>query len=164
MSGFALDLSGADTKGIEPVPSGPYDVTVYEATIGETSGKGKLPGGTPMLKVQFAIPEDAEDYKNRRFFGNYPLKFPDDYDKSKVAKMQGNLVKLLEALGYSKDEVMKKSFKLDPDDLVGRSCVVVVGIDKAQDWTEETPNMQNVLKGVKPAGSNTGGSSGSGLL
>ena len=148
MSGIPLDLSGADTSGLEPVPSGKYPVDVFEAEVGETAGNpgAKLPKGTPMLKVHFRIPDDHE-YKNRRFFGNYPIEFPEDYDKDKVAKMKGNLVNLIISLGYDKAEVEKGKFKLDPDDLVGRSCTAIVGIQPSRDDPDEKVN---VLKGVKP--------------
>ena len=151
-----LDLSGADDSAFDPIPSGAYPAVVFEAAMTETKGgpEAKLPAGTPMLKVQFKITH--EDYDNRRAFTNYVFP-PEDYDQSKAAKLKGNLVRFLTALGYDRDKIVSGKFKLDVEELVGKECTVVLG---QQEYNGETTNN---VKGVKPAGELVGGS-GSGLL
>jgi hypothetical protein len=155
----ALDLTGADTTGIAPMPSGKYPVSVYEASMTETKGRegAKLPAGTPMLKIQWSVLA-PEEYSNRYLFSNFPTEFPADYDKGKVAKMKGNLVNFLVAVGYEEKDVMSGKYKLDLDDLHGREATAVVSIGK--DHLGE-PN--NELRGLKPAGE-AGDSSSSDVL
>lgn len=151
-----LDLSGADTSGFQPVPPNSYNATVFAIEMAETSGGGKLPEGVPMVKVQFAIQD--EPYENRRVFTNYVLPTPDQHENS--ARFLGSFVNFLNALGVE----LPKTGKFDPAnlaDLEGKECVIRVAIGKT---TEEYPDPQNVVKGVKPAGSPTTSGADSGLL
>lgn len=157
-----LDLSGADLKGFDPVPSGVYAATVYDAEWKETKGgeNAKLPAGTAMLSVQFKIDDvtiDGTEYKNRRVFGQYPLPGADaiaaGYDADKADKLKGSFVKMLVAIGYDEKKVMGGKFNLDIEDMKGRECTVVVG---RQEYPPNSGEFNNTLKGVKPAGSGTG--------
>lgn len=148
-----LDLSGADLKGFEPVPAGSYPCKVFEASMGETSGEGKLPAGTPKLMVTFIVTEG--EFEKRRFWGNYSIP-PADYEKA--PQLKGMLVRFLTALGYDEKKLVSGKFNLDVDDLVGKECVVTVKVE--QRYNAEPGEMTNTVSGVKPAGSATGGKSG----
>ena len=61
MSIGPLDLSGANTAGFEAVDAGRYNAAVAEMSwdaVKNTSGQGKTPAGTPMLKVRFKLISD----------------------------------------------------------------------------------------------------------
>jgi hypothetical protein len=152
-----LDLSGADLKGFEPVPAGAYACTVYEASMGEVSGQGKLPAGTPKLQVTFLVSE-GEFAGKRRFWGNYAIP-PADYEKA--PQLKGMLVRFLTALGYDEKKLISGKFNLDVEDIVGRECVVTVKVEPR--YGGEEGEMTNTVTGVKPAGSSTAGSGGSKL-
>lgn len=153
-----LDLSGADLKGFEPVPAGSYPCTIYEATMGETSGQGKLPQGTPKLQITFVVTEG--EFAKRRFWGNYVIP-PNDYEKA--AQLKGMLVRFLVALGYDEKKLTSGKFNLDLEDIQGRECVVTVKIEPR--FGGEEGEMTNTVTGVKPAGSpTTGATSKAGLV
>lgn len=148
-----LDLSGADTAGFEPVPPNSYNVTVFEIELAETSGSGKLPAGVPMVKVQFALQD--EPYENRRVFTNYVLPSSGQHENS--ARFLGSFVNFLAACGEDEAKIKAKGFDATKlKDLEGRKCVIRVAIGKTSD---EYPDPQNVVKGVKPEGSPVGSSS-----
>ena len=153
-----LDLSGADLEGFKPVPAGSYNCRVFEASMGETSGQGKLPAGTPKLMLTFVVVE-GEEHAGRRFWGNYTIP-PADYEKA--AQLKGMLVRALTALGYDEKKLTSGKFNLDVDDIVGRECVVSVKVE--QRYGGEEGEMTNTVTGIKPAGSATGGNSGSRLV
>lgn len=140
-----LDLSGADTSGFQPVPAGAYNATVFSIEMAETSGSGKLEAGIPMVKVQFALQD--EPYENRRVFTNYVLPNQDQHENS--SRFLGSFVNFLAALGVE----LPKSGKFDPAELSkleGEPCVIRVAIGKT---SEQYPDPQNEVRGVKPAGS-----------
>lgn len=151
-----LDLSGADLKGFTPVPAGSYPCRVFEASMGETGGGGKLPQGTPKLMLTFVVTEG--EYEKRRFWGNYSIP-PNDYENA--ATLKGMLVRALTALGYDEKKLTSGKFQLDVDDIVGRECVVTVKVEPR--FGGEEGEMTNTVTGIKPAGSATGSSKG-GLL
>jgi hypothetical protein len=163
MGKLALDLSGADVSGFPTLPAGTYDAIIDEVTMEETQGgpEAKLPAGTPMMNVHFKITEDidVESHDGKVFnaegkdvWHRYIIP-PDKIDGKKYehkAKMEGILVRFLEAIGYSSEELGSGSFDLDTDDLPGRTCRVVVSRREYQDqWT-------NDVKGVKPAAVESG--------
>ena len=148
--GLALNLAGADLKGFEAFPSGTYDGAVQEVSMIEVKGEdGSLPKGTPGLNVQFRIV--GGDYDNRRVFNNYWIA-PKKYEKK--AMMDGMLSRLFIALGYDEAAVTSGTFEPDLDELVGKACRVAVGQDTYNG------EVKNIVKGVKPAGAD----SGSGLI
>lgn len=178
-----LDLTENESGGFDAFSSGTYDAVVYEAKMDEiknSSGTGKLPAGTPMIKVQFKItggpggqfvvdegqepkPYEAghgEDYKlfNRRVFRNYiiPPRMIDKKPYEHFAMMNGMLVRFLTELGYDETVVTAPDFDLDLAELAGMECRVVISQKsyKAPDSDpNEPPVIQNEVKGVKRAGS-----------
>lgn len=156
-----LDLSYGDTSGFDAVPANSYNCTVYEVTMEETSGQGKLPAGIPMVNVQFAVQD--EEYANRRFFNRYPLPSPDQHERA--AFMVGNFINLLVALGEDEQKIKTKGFNPEKlDDLVGRECVVRVGKELYKRSPEDEGDWTNPVKSVKKAGSSTSSGQKEGLL
>lgn len=160
-----LNLSDADTKGFEAIEAGRYNAEIFEMkmdAVKNASGKGVMPAGTPMVKVQFKLTD--EGVNNRRVFAQYIIP-PADYDKDKAAKIKGMFVRFLTAIG--EDEAKVKSAKYDPDfeDFIGRECVVVVGKEPKKDQSGNIVDGEynNPVKGVKEAGT-LAGSDGGGLL
>ena len=152
-----LDLSGADLTEFEALPSGQYNATIYEMEPVETAGgpDAKLPAGTPGFKIRFAIQD--EPHVGRAVYSNYYIP-PAEYDAQKAAKMKGAFARFLIAIGYHEKDVLSGKLKIDDlSDVGGRECVVIIG----------PPNLEgstfNSVKGVKPAGSK-GGSSSGGLI
>jgi hypothetical protein len=153
-----LDLSGADTSGFEALPTGAYNCNVYEVEMTEVSGSGKLPAGTPMVKVQLRVKE-GEDHANHPVWTNYPLP---DKSYENHAKTVGNFVNFLVALGEDKDKIKAKGFDLSKlKSLEGKECVVRV---TKEEYPQGSGDYTNRVKGVKPAGSLAGGASGPGLM
>lgn len=153
-----LDLSGADTSGFEALPTGSYNCNVYEAEMTEVSGSGKLPAGTPMVKVQFRVKE-GEDHAGHPFWTNYPLP---DKEYENAAKTLGNFVNFLVAVGEDADKIKAKGFDITKlSSLEGRECVVRV---TREEYPKDSGDYTNRVKGVKPAGSAVGGAKAAGLL
>lgn len=156
-----LDLSDAELQTFEALPAAKYNCTVFSAEWQEASGQGKMPAGTPMLKVQFRI-RDGEENSNRRFFTNYMLP-GEGYDPAKAVKIKGIFVGFLDALGYDKKKVMSGKFNLDLEELVGKECVVTVSKEIDPYRTEQNGGetvWTNLVKGVAPAGAPAGAASG----
>lgn len=155
-----LDLSQADTRGFEAVDSGRYNAEVFQIDIDavkNTSGEGKMPAGTPMIKIQYKLLSDAygsDDCNNRRVFQSLVIP-PKDYDQSKAQKMQGMIVNTLVALGEAEEKVRNPKFRPDFSEYVGRPCVLVVGKEPKKDSRGNVieGEFNNPVKGVKPAGS-----------
>jgi len=160
-----LNLSDADLSGFEPLEPGRYNAEVFEMTtdaVKNLSGEGKMPAGTPMVKIQFKLTD--ESVNNRRVFVTYVIP-PDDYDPGKAAKMKGMIARMFIALGDSEETVRSKKFEPDFDDYIGRECVVVVGKEqkRTRDGEIIDGEYNNPVKGIKPAGSIVSTTSG-GLL
>jgi len=155
-----LDLSGADNAGFEAVDAGAYNATIFEISQVETSGSGKLPAGTPMIKVQFAAQD--EEIANRRFFTNYVIPNEEQQpDSQKRARGLGMFVNFLVALGEDEKKLKTKGFDLDSlQDLVGRECVIRVGKELYKRDADDEGTWTNPIKSVKPAGSPTGSTGG----
>lgn len=160
-----LNLQDADLKGFEAIDPGHYDAEVFEMkmdAVKNASGQGKMPAGTPMIKVQFKL--TGEGVENRRVFSQYIIP-PKDYDKAKAQKLKGFLARFFIALGEPEEKVLGKGFDPDFEDFLGRPCVVVLGKEPKKDMSGNIVEGEynNPVKGVKPAGSSTASSSG-GLL
>lgn len=161
-----LNLADADTRGFEAIPAARYNAEVFAMTLDavkNTNGRGKTPAGTLMIKVQFKITD--EPYNNRRVFVTYVIP-PKDYEESKAQKMKGMIVNLFTALGVPEETVRSNKFNPEYDEFVGRECVVVVGREPKKDMEGAVIDgeFNNPVKGVKPAGTLAGATSGSGLL
>jgi|SRR5215831_3041278 len=151
-----LNLSDADLSGFEPLDPGRYNARIHEITmdaVKNTDGTGKMPAGTPMVKVQFRLTDEAP-LLNRALWVTYVIP-PKDYDAGKAAKMKGMLARFFMALGDSEETVRDKNFDPDFEDYINRECVVVVGKEpkKTRDGEVIEGEFNNPVKGVKPAGS-----------
>jgi hypothetical protein len=160
-----LNLSDGDTSGFEPIEPGRYNAEIFKIewdAVKNTDGTGKMPAGTPMMKIQFRLVD--EPLANRRVFTQYVVP-PADYDPVKASKMKGMIIRFFTALGDDEAAVRDKKFDPDFDDYTGRECVVVVGKEQKRDRQGNTVEgeFNNPVKGVKPAGSIAGATS-SGLL
>ena len=172
MSGIGpLNLADAELKGFDAVDAGRYNAEVFAITmdaVKNASGEGKMPAGTPMIKVQFKLVSDAsgneEGINNRRVFASYVVP-PKDYDPKKAAMMKGMIARLFIALDDPEDKVVSKNFDPDFDDYVGRECVVILGKEQKKDSQGNLieGEYNNPVKGVKLAGSIAGANVG-GLL
>lgn len=172
-TGFApLDLGDADTSGIEAIDAGRYPAVLDDLqmdTVKNTSGRGSLEAGTPMIKARFRITQEINGSTNRKVFNNYYPILPKGYDKTKAARLKGMFVNFLVALGEDEDAVRAKGYELDRDELIGRECVVTVGKEQKQTWDGEKlvpmeGEFNNPVKGVKPISSWTGSRSEEALL
>lgn len=151
-----LNLSDADLSGFEPLEPGRYNAKVFEMTmdaVKNTSGEGKMPAGTPMVKIQFRLTDEGP-LNNRAVWVTYVIP-PADYDAGKAAKMKGMLARTFIALGDSEEAVRDKKFEPDFEDYKGRECVVVIGKEpkRTRDGDIIDGEFNNPVKGVKPAGS-----------
>lgn len=161
MSIGPLDLSGANTAGFEAVDAGRYNAAVAEMSwdaVKNTSGQGKTPAGTPMLKVRFKLISDlngeTDGVEGKSVFASYVVP-PKDYEAKKAAIMQGMIVNLFVGLGDKEEDVKNKKFNPDFDDYISRECVVTVGKEPKKDQSGNIieGEYNNPVKGVKPAGS-----------
>ena len=164
MSG-PLNLSDADTSGFDAIEPGRYNAEIFEMkmdAVKNTLGTGKLPAGTPCVKVQFKLTDEGVD--NRRVFAQYNIPGP-DYDAGKAAKMKGMFVRFLIATGDKEEDVKSKKFAPDFEDYIGRPVVVVVGKEPKKDQSGNVIDgeFNNPVKGVKEAGTIVG-NDGGGLL
>jgi hypothetical protein len=161
-----LNLQDADLKGFEAVEAGRYNAEIFSITmdaVKNLSGTGKMPAGTPMVKVQFRLTD--EGVENRRVFSTYVIP-PNDYDATKASKLKGMLARFFIALGDPEEKVMSSSFAPDFEDYIGRPCVVIVGKEAKKDQSGSVipDEFNNPVKGVKPAGTIAGSEAVSGGL
>jgi hypothetical protein len=163
-----LNLSDADLSGFEPVDAGRYNAEIVEInwdTVKNLDGRGKMPAGTPMLKIRFKIVDDGPAH-NRNVWVTY-VNPPADYDPSKAAKMRGMIARFFIACGDTEETVRSESFDPDFDDYKDKEVVVVVGKEPKRDREGNLIDgeFNNPVKGVKPAGSiATATATGSDLL
>jgi len=161
-----LNLSDADTSGFEAVDPQRLNAEVFQITqdaVKNTSGQGKMPAGTPMIKVQWRATEDnVEGLENRRFFSSFVIP-PKDYDKGKAQKMKGMLVNFLTAIGEDEEAVRGKGYSPDWEDFLGRAAVITVGKQPKKDAAGNVVEGEynNPVTGIKPAGSDVGQATGS---
>jgi hypothetical protein len=152
-----LNLSGADTTGFQAADSGTYNCEVVRAEWVEGGTKGgenaKMPAGSPLFKLAVKIVDDV-DGKGAWAWGSYslPVASYEKANKDKAARLKGTFVNMLIGLGFSEEEITSGDFQLDPDSLIGRDCVVVVG---KQPRRSDPDEFDNVIKKVKVAGSPT---------
>ena len=161
-----LNLADADLSGFDPLEPGRYNAEVFEISwdaVKNTDGTGKMPAGTPMLKIQFKITDEPN--VNRRVFCTY-VNPPKDYDQAKAAKMRGMIARFFMAIGFSEEDVRSTKFDPDFDELRERPCVVVLGKEpkRTREGVIVEGEFNNPVKGVKPAGSIVGSDSSGALL
>jgi len=149
-----LNLADADLSGFEAVEAGRYNAEVFEMkmdAVKNTSGTGKMPAGTPMIKIQFKLLDPGVE--NRRVFVSYVIP-PTTYDPKKAATMKGMIARFFMALGVPEEQVLSNGFEPEFDDYVGMPCVVVVGKEpkKTSEGVVIDGEYNNPVKGVKAAG------------
>jgi hypothetical protein len=149
-----LNLQDADLTGFDAIDPGRYNAEIFQMSmdaVKNTSGTGKMPAGTPMIKIQFKITDPPVD--NRRVFLTYVIP-PADYDASKAAKMKGMIVRFFMAMGHSEEEVRNPNFDPQFDEYVGRPCVITVSKEPKRTMQGEIipDEFNNSVKGVRPAG------------
>lgn len=152
-----LDLSGADTSGFDPIPSGWYECIVYEITHVEVEGAdGKLAQGTPGINVQFKV--DGGQYDNRRVFNRYWIPNAEQApDLEKRNKMLGMLARFFMALGWTEEQVKSSSFNLI------EACAEAIGKECKCNVKHDTQYDNNKVTNVKARGEASATESG-GLL
>jgi Protein of unknown function (DUF669) len=152
-----LDLTEREDSTFEAIPGGKYHVRVKDAEMRETSGKGALPKGTPMISLQLQVVkplfETEDKLENRVVFRQLVIP-PKEINKKPYEHykmMNGMLFRALEAVGYSEEELASNSFDLDVEDLVDRECEATV---RRYEWTNpddpEDKRMQNEVTGMRP--------------
>jgi len=152
-----LDLSGSDLSGFEPLEPGRYNARVFDISLDAVKNAGKVPVGTPMIKIQYKLTGNehmGEGLENRRVWQQFVVP-PKDYDQQKAAKMNGMIARFFIALGESEETVRSKKFDPDFEDYKDRECVVVLGKEPKKDRQGNIVDgeFNNPVKGVKPAGS-----------
>jgi hypothetical protein len=132
-----LNLTDYDEQqSFEAMPPGKYYSNIFDAEDRETQGgeNAKMPQGTPMIFCHFMITGkvgetevEDEDYEfyNRRQFRNLVIP-PEDYDAKKRKSMNGMIVALYKAVGYTTEEITSGDFEVDTDDLVEKKLVIQV--------------------------------------
>jgi len=152
-----LDLSGSDLSGFEPLEPGRYNARVFDISLDAVKNAGKVPVGTPMIKIQYKLTGNehmGEGLENRRVWQQFVVP-PKDYDQQKAAKMNGMIARFFIALGESEETVRSKKFDPDFEDYKDRECVVVLGKEPKKDRQGNIVDgeFNNPVKSVKPAGS-----------
>ena len=153
-----LDLTGADESAgkFEAVPAGTYNVQIPQPPVWKQTsnpdGSKTLPDKTPYLNIQLAITDEeknGERVKNRRVFAKVFVPAQGSIPADKLSYHRGTMLNFLLACGFTKEEINKKGFRLDPDTLAGRELVATV----SRGINNHTNEMDNDVKGFKPAGS-----------
>jgi hypothetical protein len=137
-----LDLSGADTSGFDPIPSGTYNVRVERAEWGEVSEQSELLAGAPRLNIGFVVTDG--DYEGRWVWNGFIVP-PESYDETKAARMKGFLVNFLDAAQVidKSDEKSLKKLNMDVGDLIGRELSVRVARKPRSRGSSEMVNAIN---------------------
>jgi hypothetical protein len=157
-----LNLANADLKDtFDAVDPGRYNAKIFAMTmdaVKNLSGTGKMPAGTPMIKVQYQLLSDAtgktEGINNRRVFQTFVIP-PKEYDPAKAATLLSFIGRFFVALGDSEATVKSEGFNPNFEDYIDRECVVVLGKEPKKDQSGNVVpgEYNNPVKGVKPAGS-----------
>jgi len=116
--GIRVDFT--DVKGgFEPIPEGKYDATVFEVEqrISQSSGQ-------PYLNWQFKI--QGGEFDGRRAF----------YMTSLQPQALWKLKQVLSNLGFD-EEALSGDFELDPSELAGLECTVVIAHEQYQGETRD---------------------------
>jgi hypothetical protein len=138
-----------EPQSFDAMPAGKYFATIFDAEDRETQGGegSKMPAGTPMLFFHFMITGkvgetevEDEDYEfyNRRQFRNLVVP-PEDYDDKKRKAMNGMIVALYRAVGFTDAEITSGSFDVDTEDLIEKKLVIQI-TRKPNRMTKELEN------------------------
>ncbi len=107
-SDVAVDFSGAGDGDFEVIPDGEYLARVTEAKPGESKA------GNPKIALRFEI--EGPTHKGRVLFRHCPTS----------GKGAGILKDTLRGLGFDVETMTK----LNPQNIVGRTGILVVGVQK----------------------------------
>lgn len=169
MSPGPLNLTDFDEPtSYDAVQPGKYFVTVEDAEDRETQGgeNAKMPEGTPLIWVHFKVTgkvgeeeqgEDESPFYNRRFFRNLVVP-PEDYDSKKRKQMNGMLVSLYRACGWTMEEITSGTFNVEAQDLIERKLIVQVNRRARKDPETKKPTgeTENQVIGFFPLDSADG--------
>ena len=149
-----LNLTDYDEpQNFDAMPPGKYFAQVFDAEDRETQGgeNAKMPACTPMIFCHFMItgkvgetdPEDESyEFYNRRQFRNLVIP-PEDYDEKKRKSMNGMIVALYRALGYTQEQITSGSFEVDTEDLIEKPLVIQL----TRRLNKQTREMENNVVG-----------------
>jgi len=135
-------LDGAGRQ-FEPVPAGPYTVTIF--SIGEDTVKNEGPNkGKPRLKFQFRIADgetapDGSKQGNRRLFADVNA-FEGVSQKTGEPTPPFDLLAIAKAIGVSAEELADA----DTDDWLGEELQVTVAHKRKQKQNPETKKWENI--------------------
>lgn len=153
-----LDLSTADTRGFPALDAGQYNAEIFEMSmdaVKNADGQGKMPAGTPMIKVQYKITNpriDGEEIdQDRRAFQSYTIP-PKGYDKKKADILTGMIARFFIAIDFPEETVKSKTFAPDFEDCIGRSCTITLNKQRKYGTAPEDNEWENRVKNVKKAG------------
>lgn len=151
-----LNLTDYDEQQVfEALPPGKYFATIFDSEDRETQGgeNAKMPEGTPMIFCHFMLTgkvgesEQGEDspYYNRRAFRNLVIP-PVDYDQKKRKSMNGMIVALYKAVGYTTEQITSGDFEVDTEDLIEKELVIQLN----RRLNKQTKEMENNVVGFFP--------------
>ena len=134
-------LDGAGRQ-FEPVPAGPYTVTVFSIT--EDKVKSGDNAGKPRLKFQFRIADgetapDGSKQGNRRLFADMNA-FEGVSQKTGEPTPPYDLLAIAKALGVSAEDLAD----IDTDDWLGEELQVTVAHKPKQKQNEQTKKWEDI--------------------
>jgi hypothetical protein len=133
---MALPIPGEGLAGVkdgfDPLPAGTYDVVVTDAEETVTSGEGKTPAGTPMIKWEFEVQD--EEYVGRKLWSNNVL------TEKALPIFKGTL----RGLGYT-DAEMDVMTEFDPSECIGRTAKAVVSTGTNPKTKEANNSVKRLL-------------------
>jgi hypothetical protein len=165
-----LNLTDFDEQQVfEALPPGKYFATIFDAEDRETQGgeNAKMPEGTPMIFCHFMLTgkvgeelqgEDSPFY-NRRAFRNLVIP-PDDYDEKKRKSMNGMIVALYRAVGYTQEQITSGDFTVDTEDLIEKDLVIQLNRRKNKLSGEMENNVVGFFSVEAAAGADAAASTG----
>lgn len=108
--GVKIDFTGVEAREFEPLPVGRYFARVSGCTYVEASQRS----GEPAVAWEFTV--EGDEYDGRKGFMNTSLQ----------PQARWSTKRILKALGVPDDE-LEGEFDFEPEDYVGRECVIVIG-------------------------------------
>jgi hypothetical protein len=119
MGVIKVDFEGVSSEGFPPIPAATYAATVAKV---EYQAKSRS-SGQPVLNFEFDL-VDVGNVKGRKLWRGYSLQ----------PKALWNLKQTLERLGI---EVPEGELEIDPDEIQGKHCQLVVTLGDAWDGRQE---------------------------
>lgn len=157
MSEGMLDLTSGVESSFDPLPPGKYICEVHSMEMVATQKDGKVPKGTPMIKVRLTVISTADgetevtdndgtvfqlEGMNRTTFMNLVIP-PEGHDPKKANTLKGNIISFYKAVGVSEEDLRsKKGFNPDMEAFDGVRLTATLGRD--------TQYSSNPVRGVKP--------------